>query len=204
MVRLRHHALRQFPYLAGVPDAGLQKKTFRLRAVKPRMHAGDVVERLRNSYPARQHGDIGNEADIPHELIALGPGIASEHSQFSLVWREAKNGIERGGFACAVGADESENPALFHQQIDAVHRDGCAEGLAEAACFYACHGFSAPSWVNSTRRVSTLRHPKTTRCLRRPGVLPASGRAAEWLRGFWATLRQETSAVRPAATNCVR
>ena len=61
------------------PDGGLGQKTFRLGAIESRMHAGDVVERLRNPYPARQHGDIGNEADIAHELIALGPGVASEH-----------------------------------------------------------------------------------------------------------------------------
>ncbi len=143
-VQLGHHALRQFPDLAGALDGGLRKKTFRLRAIESRMHAGDVIERLRNPHPARQHGDIGNEADIAHELIALGPGIASEHPQFSLIWGEAENRVERGGLACAVGTDESEDAALFDSQIDAVQRDGCAEGLAEAACFYACHGFSAP------------------------------------------------------------
>ena len=63
---------------------GLRQKAFRLRAIESRMHAGDVIEHLRNPHPARQHGDIGDEADIAHELIALGPGIASEHLQFSL------------------------------------------------------------------------------------------------------------------------
>ncbi len=151
-VQLGHHALRQFPDLAGAPDGGLREKTFRLRAIESRMHAGDVVERLRNPDPARQHGDIGNEADIAHELIALGPGIASEHLQFSLIRGEAENRVERGGLACAVGTDESEDAALFDAQIDAVQRDGCAEGLAEAACFYACHGFSAPPCRASARR----------------------------------------------------
>ena len=132
-------------HLAGALDVGLGEKTFRLRAIESRMHAGDVVERLRNPDPARQHGDIGDEADIAHELIALGPGIASEHPQFSLIRGEAENRVERGGLACAVGADESEDAALFDPQIDAVQRDGCAEGLAETACFDACHGFSAPS-----------------------------------------------------------
>ncbi len=106
------------------------------------MHAGDVVERLRNSYPAREHGDIGNEADIAHELIALGPGIPSEHFQFSLIWSEADNRIERGCLAGAVGTDEPEDAALFDTQIDAVQRDGRTERLAEPACFYDCHGFS--------------------------------------------------------------
>ena len=118
-----HHALRQFPNLAGAVDGGLRQKAFRLRAIESRMHAGDVIERLRNLDPARQHGDIGDEADIAHELIALGPGIASEHLQLSLVRGEAENRVERGGLAGAVGTDESEDAALFHAQIDAVQRD---------------------------------------------------------------------------------
>ena len=75
---------------------GLRQKTFRFRAIESRMHAGDVVEHLRNPHPARQHGDIGNEADIAHELVALGPGIASEHLQFSLIRGETENRVERG------------------------------------------------------------------------------------------------------------
>ncbi len=68
-------------------DVGLRQKTFRLGAIESRMHAGDVVEHLRNPHPARQHRDIGNETDIAHELVALGPGIAPEHLQFSLIMR---------------------------------------------------------------------------------------------------------------------
>src|SRR5439155_22505457 len=33
-VQLGHHALRQFPDLAGAPDGGLRKKTFRLRTIE--------------------------------------------------------------------------------------------------------------------------------------------------------------------------
>ncbi len=134
-MQLGHHALRQFPDFAGALDSGLREKTFRLRAIEARMHARDVIERLRNPHPARQHGDIGDEADIAHELIALGPGVASEHLQLALIRGEAENRVERGGLACAVGADESEDVALFDSQIDAVQRDGRAESLAQAACF---------------------------------------------------------------------
>ena len=130
---------------------GLREKAFRLRAIEARMHAGDVVERLRDPHPARQHGDVGDEADVAHELIALGPGIASEHLQLALIGGEAENRVERGGLAGAVGTDEAEDAALFDAQIDAVQRDGRAEGLAQAACFDACHGFSAPLLVG--RRV---------------------------------------------------
>src|SRR5437899_1160594 len=98
------------------------------------MHAGDKFQRLGNPYPARQHRDIGNEANIAHELITLFPGIASEDPQFSLIWNQSKHGIERRGLSRAVGTDNSENAALFHPEIDAVQRDRCTENLAEAAC----------------------------------------------------------------------
>ncbi len=107
------------------------------------MDAGDVIERLRNPDPPWQHRDVGNEADIAHELIALGPGIASEHFQFSLIRREAENRVERGRLAGAVRSDESEDAALFDPQIDAVQRDGCAEGLAQAAGFNDGHDFGS-------------------------------------------------------------
>src|SRR6266436_2975107 len=150
---LGHHALRQLPDLTGAADVGLRQKTFRLRAIESRMHAGNVIERLRNPHPAGQHGDIGNEAGVAHELIAFGPGIASEYSQFSLIRGEAENRVERGGFACAVRTHESKDAALCDAQIDAVERDGCAEGLTKTACFYDCHGFRASPcpWGNSTR-----------------------------------------------------
>ena len=82
-VQLGHHALGQFSDLAGSLDGGLGKKAFRLRAIESWMHAGDIIDSLRNPQPARKYRDIGNEADIAHELIALAPGIASEHFQFS-------------------------------------------------------------------------------------------------------------------------
>ena len=119
------------------------------------MHAGDVVEQLPNPDPSWQHRDIRNEADITHELIALGPGIASEHFQFSLIRGEAENRVERGGLACAVRSDKSEDAALFDTQIDAVQRNGCAENLTQAACFDNCHGFGSSSAPFDDRRGAT-------------------------------------------------
>lgn len=60
-VKLGDHAFRQLPDLVGALDGSLRKKSFRLGAVKSWMDAGDVVERLRDPYPARQHGDVGDE-----------------------------------------------------------------------------------------------------------------------------------------------
>src|SRR5260221_12058838 len=168
------------------------------------MHTGEVFESLPNPYPARQHGDIGNEARIAHKLIALSPGVASEHLQFSLVGGESENCIERGGLARPVGPDKSKDAARFDTQIDAVHRDCCSECLPQTACFYACHGFSAPSWAASIRRASPVGHPQTTDGLRRSSVLPPSCRGARWSRRPSAILRQETSVVRLPANYCVR
>ena len=153
-------------------DGGLRQKTLGLRAVESRMDAGDVVERLRDPHPARQHGDVGDEADVAHQLIALGPRIAAEHLQLALVGGEAEDRVERGGLAGAVGADEPEDAAFFDAQVDAVQRDGRAEGLAQAAGFYACHGFSAPPL--------RLGRPASRRGRRVAAVLP---RQAEPLDG---------------------
>src|ERR1700688_458390 len=107
------------------------------------MHSSHVVKRLRNPHPAREYGDIGDEADIPHKLVAFTPWVATEHLQLSLIWGEAENRAERGAFASSVRADESEDTAFFHTQIDTVQRNVCAEGLAQAVSFDHCHFFGS-------------------------------------------------------------
>jgi hypothetical protein len=57
--------------------------------------------------------------------------------QLALEGREAEDRVERGGLAGAVRADEPEDAALLDAQVDAVQRDGRAEGLAQAAGFDA-------------------------------------------------------------------
>ena len=107
------------------------------------MHARNKLKRLRNLYPSRQHGDIGDERDVAHQQIAFFPGIATENPQLSVVRNQAKHGIERGGLSRAVGADDSENAPLFDAEINTVERHGRAERLAQTACFNACHLESA-------------------------------------------------------------
>ena len=105
--------------------------------------------------------------------------------------------FERGGLAGAVGADEPEDAALFDTQIDAVQRDGRAVGLAEAARFYAGHGFSSPSRVHPSARLGGLR--RRVQQLFRP-----SGRAAEWLRRPWATVRSRNFCRSPCSSRFAR
>jgi len=45
------------------------------------MHAGDIVDRLPHAHPARQDGDIGDETDVAHQLIARPPWILAEDGQ---------------------------------------------------------------------------------------------------------------------------
>src|SRR6185436_14788338 len=113
--------------------------------------------------PARQHGDVGDETDVAHEQIALGPGIASEDSQLALIRREAEDRVERRGLPRAIRTDEAEDAAFLDAQIDAAESDRRAVGFAETACFYDRHRFNAPS-------------------SRPSAALPASAPAAEWLR----------------------
>src|SRR5260370_1155713 len=125
---------------------------------------------------------IGDEADIAHEPIALGPGVASENLQFSLIWGEAENRVERSGLSCAVGTDESKNAALFDTQIDAVEREGCAEGLAEAACFDDCHDFGSSGTFDGRRFAAPFSKSSAVR--------PSRSMVAETLghssaRNFW-------------------
>jgi hypothetical protein len=116
--------------LAVGPDIGFGKKAFGLGAIESRMHTGYEVQNLRNLYPAWQNGDVGNEADIAHEPIALLPRIAPEHPQLALVWDKTEDRIEGGGLACAIRTYNSEDAALLDTQINAVERDRRAEGLA--------------------------------------------------------------------------
>src|SRR4051812_17935720 len=106
------------------------------------MHSRDVIERLRNPHPARQHGDIGNETDVAHELVALVPGISTENTELPLVRGETENGVERSALAGAVRPDQSEDAPLFDAQVDSFERDGGAKDFAETACFYAGHGLA--------------------------------------------------------------
>ena len=61
-----------------MPEPTSNSGSFRLGAIEPRMYASDIVEHLPHSYPAWQYGNIRNERNIAHELIALLPWVASE------------------------------------------------------------------------------------------------------------------------------
>jgi hypothetical protein len=78
-MQLGYHSLGQFSYLARAFDRSLAEKAFCSRAIESRMHSPDVVQQLRDANPTWEDGDISNERDILHQLIALGPWVASQH-----------------------------------------------------------------------------------------------------------------------------
>src|SRR3954447_5794959 len=100
------------------------------------MHSRDVIERLRDPHPAWQNRDVGNKTDIAHQLVALGPRVAPEHSQFPFVRSETKDSVKRRTFAGAVRSDQAEDAALADAEVYPVERDRCSKGFAESACFY--------------------------------------------------------------------
>src|SRR6266699_3917769 len=93
-------------------DRGFPEKSFCFRAIESRMHAADIIERLRNPDPAWEHRHISDERNGAHEPVALVPGVASQHSQFSLIRSEAEDRVERGSLAGSVRTDKPVDTAL--------------------------------------------------------------------------------------------
>ena len=80
--------------------------------------------------PARQHRDVGDEADVLHEPVALVVGVEAEHRELAVEAREAEQGLERGRLAGAVRADQPDDAAGLDVEIHVVE---CAR-RAERSC----------------------------------------------------------------------
>src|SRR5215472_11855283 len=112
--------------LAIEADAGVCEKAFGFGAIESRMYAGDKVQGLRNSYPARQNSNVSDEADIAHQRIT------PENSQLAPIWNKTEDCVQCSGLARTVRTNHSEDAALLHAQVDAGECDGCAERFAQA------------------------------------------------------------------------
>ncbi len=55
-----------------------------MRAREIRVRGLDEVEQLSDLDPARQDGDVGDEADVLHQFLALPERIQAEHGQFAV------------------------------------------------------------------------------------------------------------------------
>src|SRR6266487_6469245 len=123
-------------------------------------------------------------AGPPRSFGTAGYRSPSGGQNFRNRWGQNFRNPQRSALARAVGTDDPKDASLLDAQVDSIQGDGGAEGLAETVCFDAWHGFSAPSWRDSTT---------ACRARRDSGVPPHSDRAGGWLRGSRASARQETS-----------
>jgi hypothetical protein len=98
------------------------RKRSALGGVEARMHAGHELDGLLHLDPARQHRHVGDEADIVHQLVALGARILAQHLELALERHQAQDGLERGGLAGAVGADQADDAAGADLEVGAVQR----------------------------------------------------------------------------------
>jgi hypothetical protein len=72
------------------------------------------IERLCHPHPSRQHGHVGDEADIADQSVPLLPRIPSEDAEFSLVGCEADDRVQRRGLAGAVGTEQADDAPFVH------------------------------------------------------------------------------------------
>ena len=139
-MELRDHALGQLAHLARQPDVGARQESFAALAIEARVHAGDEVDGVRNLDPARQHRHVGDEADLLHELVALGARVETQHLEVAVETGEPEDGLDDRGLAGAVRADQTDDSAGFHLEIHATDSLHAAVVLGEPAGFnYCCH-----------------------------------------------------------------
>jgi hypothetical protein len=84
---------------------------FGLLAVEARMHAGHEIDGIGHAQPARQDGDVGDEADVLHQVVALGARVEAQHRQLALERDQAQRRLQGGGLARAVRADQADDAA---------------------------------------------------------------------------------------------
>ncbi len=75
------------------------------------MDSCDEVDCLIDAQPSRQHGDVGDEAGVVHEIGALGERLTAQDLEPAYVSGQAENGAQCGGFSGAVRADEPDDAA---------------------------------------------------------------------------------------------
>src|SRR5690606_13067401 len=89
--------------------------------------------RVLDLQPARKHRHVGDEADVLHQGVALAGRVAAQHLQFAFVGNQAEGGLQGGGLAGAVGADQADDAAGGDLEVDAVDGDRAVVALAEIA-----------------------------------------------------------------------
>ena len=73
------HAFRQFADTTVAAHLGASQHVLGLRTIESWVYAGDVVDGVSYAQPLGQHGHIGNEAHVIHQLIARDARVATQH-----------------------------------------------------------------------------------------------------------------------------
>ena len=162
--------------LIGEPEVGQQL----LPVAGICVERGVEVDRLPDLDLVGQLALLELDADDATELVAVAARVEPEHADRARVGRpQPADGLDRGGLAGAVGAEDGEDLALLDREGHAVDRRAVAVALDEVGDFDDVHG---PSVGRSRARGH------------RPGGW--NGRSTRWSRVSTVRLvrrRQETS-----------
>ncbi len=148
-MQLRHHSLRKLTHAALEADVGLAQEALGPRAIEARMHGGDEIQCLRDTQPPRQYGDIGDEAYVAHQLVALGARVAAQYLKMALECRESQHSLQCRGLAGTVRSDEAHDTSGAHCEVHAVERAPGTVCLCQATSFNHCCHFWLPSSLRS-------------------------------------------------------
>ena len=130
---MRDHALGQVLDLGFRLDVGAFEEAARFFLGKIGVDIGQQREQFAHPQEARQAGHIGDEGDVFHHPGALGEGILAQDADGALAIGQAQHGIERGGLAGPVMADQAIDAAGGNIEIQPMQDFLAAEGFAQAA-----------------------------------------------------------------------
>ncbi len=121
-VQLRHHALRQLPDLGilAVVDLRLVQQLLGLCSGEIRVRRLNEIQELRYANPARQHGDVSDETDVLHQLLALPERIQPKYGQFALAVGKVEHSLQQGRLARTVGTDQAHDLAFLDLEAHVV------------------------------------------------------------------------------------
>src|SRR6266700_8370126 len=117
-MQLRDHALGQFTHALRRLDLGARKEGQAFFARETRMHATDEIHSLADAQPAWQHGDVGDEANLLHQLEAMRARIQTKHGKTAVEFGQSKNRLKRRSLSSAIGTDQTDDPTGLNIEID--------------------------------------------------------------------------------------
>src|SRR5690606_27870053 len=148
-------------------ELGAFEEALAAGAVEAGVDPGDELDRLGDTDPARQHGDVGDEAHVAHQLVAFGARVAADHAHLALERDQPEHRLEGGGLAGAVGPDQTDDPAGRDLERGAVQRDLVLVDLAQLAGAHhgvGCGGghgvHRAPPWAGAALSSSSVLSPR--------------------------------------------